>query len=347
MRLIFEDTFDHLSAAVWRAEVSSSGDGNREFQAYVDRPENAYIDDDGSGLVITPTLTPEPWASEMTSGTMEFGEFRQATEDNVLPPVFSAKLTTKDTFSFLYGRVEFEARIPSGKWEWPALWLMPVDSSKPWPAGGEIDVMEARGNVNYTVDGVDLGNDVFSSTLHWGPDVERNGYAKTTNSSKLSTNGYHIFGLHWTPSEIFTYLDSTSNVILRANLADLTSDDYIQPFDKPFYLIMNVAVGGTSLGPVGSVQETGYWPDAPDKPWRTSDPFPQTSFYRARDEWYPSWDDGRAAMRVKSLIKPEGLLEEDALFEHVSSFARRRTEDILEPVGRLGLEMTDDVQMKI
>jgi beta-glucanase (GH16 family) len=84
----------------------------------------------------------------------------------MIPPVRSARLTTKGKKSIRYGRVEVVAKLPRGDWLWPAIWMMPEKSAYgEWPRSGEIDIMEARGNV---VDYPSGGRDVFTSTLHWG-----------------------------------------------------------------------------------------------------------------------------------------------------------------------------------
>ena len=77
--------------------------------------------------------------------------------DEPLPPVVSAKLTTKDKFSFRYGTAEIRLRVPIGDWIWPAVWLLPAESDYgPWPLSGEIDLLEARGNnESYRVEGSD------------------------------------------------------------------------------------------------------------------------------------------------------------------------------------------------
>src|SRR3546814_18014545 len=77
---------------------------------------------------------------------------------------------TQSKFDLKYGRIEWKAKLPRGDWLWPALWLLPTnDKYGEWPASGEIDVMESRGNnLSYTVDDVPAGYDSFASTLHYG-----------------------------------------------------------------------------------------------------------------------------------------------------------------------------------
>jgi len=83
-------------------------------------------------------------------------------------PIRSARIRTVNSFSFKYGRVEVKAKLPRGDWIWPAIWMLPTYGEYgTWPASGEIDIMESRGNdETYSSGGVNR----FGSTLHWGPD---------------------------------------------------------------------------------------------------------------------------------------------------------------------------------
>lgn len=91
----------------------------------------------------------------------------------------SGKVTTVKTHKIRFGRVEVKAKLPKGNWLWPAIWMMPVyNEYGEWPASGEIDIMESRGNVNYPKENGG-GVESFSSTMHWGPDFYRNQFLKT------------------------------------------------------------------------------------------------------------------------------------------------------------------------
>jgi len=91
----------------------------------------------------------------------------------------SGKLTTVESFKIKYGRVEVKAKLPKGDWLWPAIWMLPrYNEYGQWPASGEIDIMESRGNVNYPRE-FGGGPETFGSTMHWGPDYSTNQYTKT------------------------------------------------------------------------------------------------------------------------------------------------------------------------
>ena len=212
------------------------------------------------------------------------GAVSNKTSGSVIPPVMSARITTKNSHHIQYGKVEIVARIPEGDWLWPALWMLPVDDAYgPWPQSGEIDIMESRGNSpDYKAQGLD----VVRGSLNWGPFTWLNGVAKTYGwwSQRRETyhDGFHTYGLEWTDRFLRIYVDSRLHHMLELNFNEpfFTRGDFppfvangsttiatpnpwanasnAAPFDKPFYLIMNVAVGGTN----------GWFPDGiGNKPW--------------------------------------------------------------------------------
>lgn len=238
------------------------------------------------------------------------------TNGSIINPVKSARLNTKGGASIKYGRVEVEAKIPSGDWLWPAIWMMPVkDTYGPWPASGEIDIMESRGN-NYTYR-VQGGNNIVSSTLHWGPDTQNDQWwQNNVKREALHTtyaDSWHTFGLEWSEKYIFTYIDtrllqvlytgfnrpmwqkgafppSDSNGTLLVDPWSQTGRDST-PFDQDFFLILNVAVGGTN----------GWFEDGvADKPWVDASETAKRDFWAARDQWYPTWQKG-GQMEVRSV----------------------------------------------
>jgi beta-glucanase (GH16 family) len=121
---------------------------------------------------------------------------------NVVNPIQSARLRTAETFAFKYGRVEFVARAPKGDWLWPALWLMPVNAAYgTWPASGEVDIFESRGNnASYAAGGCNQ----FGSTLHFGPFWPEDGYLATHGNYTLPTGdlsqGFHTCELPQHPA---------------------------------------------------------------------------------------------------------------------------------------------------
>lgn len=193
--------------------------------------------------------------------------------------------------------------------------MLPVkDTYGEWPASGEIDIAESRGN-NYTY--ALGGNDVISSTLHWGPNSGMDAWYRTfAKKNALHTTfaaKAHTFGLEWSEKYLFTYIDDR---LLEALYVPFTKplwpqgyfeastqngtrvvDPWSQtgnpstPFDQKFYLILNVAVGSTN----------GWWTDGTQgKPWVDTSPTAPKDFWNARDEWYPTWKEN-GQMRIKSI----------------------------------------------
>lgn len=327
--LIFHDNFNSLTET-WQHEVTMSGNGNREFEAYVDSPTTSYVD--RGKLFLKPVMNPlnvESDALDLKPACQSVNWwdcFRQGSVENILPPVLSAKVHTKETFAFKYGRVEVRAKMPAAQWTWPAIWLMSQrDAYGGWPASGEIDVVESRGNEDYGPPGEPMGNNVFGSTLHWGPAFDKNGWPLTTNVSHPANlhDDFHTFGLYWSDTELFTYLDDETNVVTRIpfygrqSFWDTALDAGVwtnatpncwagaspnAPFDQAFYIILNVAVGGTSPGKPNTDVASGYFPDDLDgKPWHTADLYPHTNFWRARASFEDSWTGDNAAMQIDDI----------------------------------------------
>ncbi|GEM_PF-1620636 len=151
----------------------------------------------------------------------------------------SAKLITRMKGDWLYGRIEVRARLNQGKGMWPAIWMMPTDNAYGgWPSSGEMDIMELLGHQPAKVYG----------TVHWN-----SGGHQQSGSSKTLTTGtfaddYHVFGYEWEAGAQRWYIDD----------ALYFSTTKGQPFDKRFYLILNVAVGG---GWPGNPDNTTLFPN--------------------------------------------------------------------------------------
>lgn len=183
--LIFNDDFNTFNLKTWEHELTLAGGGNWEFEWYVNNRSNSYVKD--GVLYIKPTMTEDYigtqalnsgsiniWGmspAELCTGPQFYGCERSAAgSGNVNNPIRSARLRTVKSFSTKFGRVEVKAQLPKGDWLWPAIWMLPVSNEfGPWPASGEIDIMESRGNAPGYVAG---GHDTFGSTLHWGTNYD-------------------------------------------------------------------------------------------------------------------------------------------------------------------------------
>ena len=312
LMLALEDNFDDFNLSLWKHELTLGGGGNWEFQYYTNNRSNSFVED--GILHIRPTLTEDEigeaalrggftlniWGAQpadQCTGNAFFGCERCAgCGGNVLNPAKSARIRTAQSFSFTYGKVEVRAKLPRGDWLWPAIWMLPTDNQYGnWPASGEIDIMESRGNSPSYAPG---GYDTFGSTLHWGPHSTQNQFQRTTQtrSGQDYSAEFHTYGLIWNETYIGTYLDAESNTVLSIpiNQSFWERGEWMSswenpwrgrgrsaPFDRRFYLILNLAVGGT----------TGYFPDGHGKPWENTSPNAINGFYDARDTWFPTWNE--------------------------------------------------------
>ena len=235
----------------------------------------------------------------------------------IVQPVKSGRINTKKGATIKYGRVEVTAKLPAGDWLWPAIWMMPVnDTYGPWPMSGEIDIAESRGN-NYTYN--QGGNNIVSSALHWGPNAANDAWWRTNVKRTALHTTYaaqeHTFGLEWSQKYIFTYVNSKLLQVLytsfnepfweRGNfpaydtngtqIVDKWSQTGLDstPFDQEFYLIINVAVGGTN----------GWFQDGVSaKPWSDHSPSAKLDFWNASKIWFPTWQaEGAGQMEVSKV----------------------------------------------
>lgn len=277
--LVEDFSSGRLSDNIWTIEQQVGGFGNGEFDQTTDDPDVLFIKD--GMLHIRPKLQDERLMGT-DNATIDLGSkctgtgfascfsHNNITNGTLLPPVRSARINTKKGASIKYGRVEVTAKMPQGDWLWPAIWMLPVDDVYgAWPASGEIDIAEARGNNHTYKAGPGGGNDMLTSALHWGPDVKMDSYLQTVDQlSALHSyfgDKFHVFGVEWTENYIYTYVDSVLLQVLyvpfnqrfwdqghyEAGHANGTAlvDPWSHtgrmstPFDQRFYLIINLAVG--------------------------------------------------------------------------------------------------------
>ena len=288
-----------------------SGGGNWEFEYYTNNRTNSFTQD--GILHLQPTLTVDTvgestlksgglnlWggspADQCTSNAFYGCERNAAASGNYLNPIQSARLRSVNSFSFKYGVLEVKAKLPKGDWIWPAIWLLPVDNAYgQWPASGEIDLVESRGNDASCEFG---GRNTFGSTLHWGPgypaDAWEKAHADYVHPTDLSDD-FHLYKLDWTKDHLRTYVDDT--LVLDVNFDEdmFTKGEFdaaynnpwvhekekSAPFNQEFFLIFNVAVGGTN----------SYFPDGQcGKPWTNTSPRASNEFYDNKEKWFESWN---------------------------------------------------------
>ena len=241
-KLVWNDEFDgeQIDKTKWDFDRGSHlmtgpdswqpGWGNNELEFYTARPENAFLKD---GMLHLRAIKESYKGSHYTS----------------------AQLKTRGLFSKTYGRFEFRAKLPTGKGIWPALWLLPQESKYGgWAASGEIDLMEARGQEPTKV----LG------TLHYGSHWPANAHS---GKDYVFPDGgvisdFHVYALEWEPGVMRFYVDdklyqtqdfwwSCSDMDGPKGVEPVNESEihpWPAPFDQPFYIVMNLAVGGNFLG---------------------------------------------------------------------------------------------------
>ncbi|MBR5535389.1 MAG: carbohydrate binding domain-containing protein, partial [Clostridia bacterium] len=215
--LVWSDEFenDGIDAEKWNVIDQGGGFGNEEEQYY--RPENATVED---GVL------------KITAKKENYNGHKYT----------SAKLTTMHKADFTYGRFEARIKLPEGQGLWPAFWMMPTDSEYgTWAASGELDIMEARGRFPQVVGGA----------LHYGGKWPENVYSNKDYifPDETSIGDYHTYSMEWEPGEVRWYVDNelyfTHNEWSTTGEYGEEAYVYPAPFDKDFYIILNLAIGGT------------------------------------------------------------------------------------------------------
>jgi beta-glucanase (GH16 family) len=216
---MWRDEFDGaaLDSSKWAIVTGGSGFGNHELQYYTARPENLHI---ANGVLVIQAVR------ESYIGP-----------DDVTRGYTSARIHTEGKFAQRYGRFEARIKIPTGQGLWPAFWMM-GDEPRGWPDRGEIDIMENIGKEPGTVHG----------TIH-GPGYS--GSKGIGNSFELPSktrfsDDFHVYAVEWDPKAIRWYVD---DVLLETREPKDLPAATKWVYDHPFFLLLNLAVGGDWPGP--------------------------------------------------------------------------------------------------
>jgi beta-glucanase (GH16 family) len=224
--LVWSDEFTapdgaSVDRSKWVIETGGEGWGNEELEYYTDRPANVFLKD--GNLVI------RAWAGKYTG------------PDGVTRNYTSGRLKTLGKFSQKYGRFEARIKVPFGQGIWPAFWMMGVNIAKVgWPACGEIDIMENIGKEPAIVHGSIHGPGYTGAV-----GIEA---SYTLPAKARFADDFHVFAVEWSPDSILFYVDQ--HRYAKRTRADLRPK-WEWAFDKPFFLILSLAVGGD-------------WPGNPD-----------------------------------------------------------------------------------
>lgn len=217
---VWADEFsgDAVDETKWTFEVNGDGGGNNELQYYI--RDNATVEDGQLAI----TARQEAYGGKLYT---------------------SSRLNTKYKASFQYVKIRFRAQMPAGRGTWPAIWMMPLlNAYGGWPNSGEIDMMEYVG----------YNPDTVYTTLHTkiynGQKGNMIGFSKTVNDAE---EAFHEFEFTWTPGHMDMQVDGVTYA--QFNYVPGLSRDYkyneVWPFDTPFFLIVNLAVGGNWGGAEG------------------------------------------------------------------------------------------------
>lgn len=231
--LVWSDEFNGKpgtapNANVWGQEVGDGtvngipGWGNSELEYYTAGTQNVALDGAGNLMI---TVKEANGSLLCYYGPCEYT---------------SARLLTKNRFEVAYGRVEARIKVPEGAGLWPAFWMLGTDIDQvKWPQTGEIDIMEFVGRVP---------NEIFG-TLH-GPGYSGGqSYGKSYDLGEPVGNDYHVFAVEWQPDTITWTIDGIPYFTANADDPFLQSKQWV--FNHPFFLLLNVAVGGNFGGAVG------------------------------------------------------------------------------------------------
>ena len=226
-QLIWAQEFDGktIDRNVWNFEVGNGhskgipGWGNAEAEYYTDG-ENAYIE---NGILVI--------EARKEYRKDQYGDYSYT----------STRINTQEKFEIKYGRIEVRAKFPNGKGLWPAIWLLGSDIGKVgWPNCGEIDIVEFLG---------DNPNKIYGAVHGPGYSGGNGISGNYTTKNPSFTEDFHTFGVVWDDESISFYVDD--KIYHAISKASISSRGLKWVFDKPFFIIVNLAVGG-------------YWPGYPD-----------------------------------------------------------------------------------
>lgn len=220
--LVWSDEFDgdRIDPENWTYDIGGWGWGNGEAQYYTDRPENARLQD---GVLVIEA---------------RFEKFEDAYYT-------SSRLKSEGLAEFQYGYIETRAKVPAGAGLWPAFWMLgttferdesnPIDSN--WPQAGEIDIMEYVGrepNITY-------------GTIHGPGYAGAGGLGKWNRQGEPIADGWHTYAVEWDADGIRWFFDGE----MYGDLGREVVGEREWVFDQPFFLLLNLALGGTFPGPIG------------------------------------------------------------------------------------------------
>jgi|SRR5690554_534591 len=217
-KLVWKDSFDNdgkPNEKYWNLETGGWGFGNDESQYYTKSDKNSFVKD----------------------GVLNIVAYKERFENKNYT---SAKLTTYEKITIQYGKIVVKAKMPKGDGVWPAIWMLPnsIHEGESWPLSGEIDIMEHVGRVP----------NVIHYSLHSEKYNHRKNNHKTYSVEEKSIyDQFKEYEIRWDKNSITYYLDGIKQV---EYFKDPSDDNEGWPYNKPYYLIINLAIGGTWGGDI-------------------------------------------------------------------------------------------------
>jgi beta-glucanase (GH16 family) len=245
-QLVWADEFDGptLDRTKWTPEVSCWGGGNYERQCYTDRPANITVE---GGMLLLKAR------KERFTGPARPPEIADNPNPSQTQSHTSGKVRTIGKHAWRYGRIEVRAKVPAGQGTWPAVWMMPDQPAYgSWPRSGEIDILEAVniGAKCKTCAG-ERGENRTISALHFGDFAPQNLYVDgraALPDLALPSDDFHVYAVEWGEGLIRFMVDDRVHLTVTADQWKTASPRArgrpAAPFDQPFYLMANLAVGG-------------------------------------------------------------------------------------------------------
>jgi beta-glucanase (GH16 family) len=239
--LVWNDEFDYEGPpdpARWNIDIWRRGKANNEDQTYTDRARNVRVE----------------------GGLLFLEAHRESFNDALYT---SGRINSQGKGDILYGRVEVRAKLPAGQGTWPAIWMLPSDpyayatsceeneewqgsrTCDAWPNSGEIDIMEHVGYDMQTIHAT-----VHNKAYYWVNWEQR----KASVEGKTVDSEFHVYSMEWTPETIYVLFDDSPYFFYRNEGTGWRA----WPFDKPFNLILNLAIGGDWGRSGGPIDDTMF-----------------------------------------------------------------------------------------
>ncbi|KAJ2943585.1 hypothetical protein O0L34_g16694 [Tuta absoluta] len=305
-QLLFEDNFNSAieKGKIWTPEIKFPGEPDYPFNIYL-YERNLRVRD--GRLIIKPVTTESKYGDDIITQSLDLTArctgiigtpqcSREASGPLILPPIITAKITTKKKFSFKFGRVEIGAKMPLGDWLYPEIQLEPRDNVYGVAnyASGAMRIATVRGNIEN------------SKKLYAGPILsESEPYRSKHLKEKIGydhwNKEFHNYSLVWKPDGITLFVDGEQYGEVKPGegfYADASKynvpfasqwlkGSLMAPFDELFYISLGLNVGG--------VHE---FPDAPGKPWANKATKAMLNFWNAQTEWLPTWYDDTSSLQI-------------------------------------------------